>query len=159
MKNKLQPTRTSFSRNIQCKKAPRWLSKFFSFWYWKSGGPVKKTTLYKQTIMTSMGILCSFSEQIQFCRPLGAYWIILSPTLLSQLDTLVPQLSKLISFQVHQLLVPRTCAPCAKTLRTGTSIPRGHSQRQYDISYIPVFIYIAYSYFRNKSQITTSKIL
>ena len=46
MKNKLQPTRTSFSRNFQCKKAPRWLSKFFSFWYWKSGGPVKKTTLY-----------------------------------------------------------------------------------------------------------------
>ena len=37
-----------------------------------------------------------------------------------------PQLSKLISFQVHQLfgppqlaLVPRTCAPCAETLRTG----------------------------------------
>ena len=46
MKNKLQPTRTSFSRNFQCKKAPHWLSKFFSFWYWKSGGPVKKTTLY-----------------------------------------------------------------------------------------------------------------
>ena len=31
MKNKLQPTRTSFSRNFQCKKAPRWLSKFFHF--------------------------------------------------------------------------------------------------------------------------------
>ena len=46
MKNKLQPTRTSFSRNFQCKKAPRWLRKFFSFWYRKSGGPVKKTTLY-----------------------------------------------------------------------------------------------------------------
>ena len=29
MKNKLQPTRTSFSRNFQYKKAPRWLSKFF----------------------------------------------------------------------------------------------------------------------------------
>ena len=42
MKKKLKPTRTSFSRNFQCKKAPRWLSKFFSFWYWKSGGPVKK---------------------------------------------------------------------------------------------------------------------
>ena len=39
MKNKLQPTRTSFSRNFQCK--------VFSFWYWKSGGPVKKTTLYE----------------------------------------------------------------------------------------------------------------
>ena len=31
MKNKLQPTRTTFSRNVQCKKAPRWLSKFFHF--------------------------------------------------------------------------------------------------------------------------------
>ena len=31
MKNKLQPTRTSFSRNFQCKKAPCWLSKFFHF--------------------------------------------------------------------------------------------------------------------------------
>ena len=31
MKNKLQPTRTSFSRNFQCKKSPRWLSKFFHF--------------------------------------------------------------------------------------------------------------------------------
>ena len=31
MKNKLQPTRTTFSRNFQCKKAPRWLSKFFHF--------------------------------------------------------------------------------------------------------------------------------
>ena len=30
MKNKLQPTRTSFS-HFQCKKAPRWLSKFFHF--------------------------------------------------------------------------------------------------------------------------------
>ena len=25
--------RTSFSQNFQCKKAPHWLSKFFSFWY------------------------------------------------------------------------------------------------------------------------------
>ena len=31
MKNKLQPTRTSFSRNFQYKKPPRWLSKFFHF--------------------------------------------------------------------------------------------------------------------------------
>ena len=31
MKNKLQPTRTSFPRNFQCKKAPRWLSNFFHF--------------------------------------------------------------------------------------------------------------------------------
>ena len=31
MKNKLQPTRTSFSRIFQCKKAPCWLSKFFHF--------------------------------------------------------------------------------------------------------------------------------
>ena len=31
MKNKLQPTRTSFSRKFQCKKASRWLSKFFHF--------------------------------------------------------------------------------------------------------------------------------
>ena len=31
MKNKLQPTRTTFSRNFQCRKAPRWLSKFFHF--------------------------------------------------------------------------------------------------------------------------------
>ena len=31
MKNKLQPTRTSFSRNLQYKKAPRWLSKLFHF--------------------------------------------------------------------------------------------------------------------------------
>ena len=31
MKNKLQPTRTSSSRNFQCKKAPCWLSKFFHF--------------------------------------------------------------------------------------------------------------------------------
>ena len=30
-KNMLQPTRTAFSRNFQCKKAPRWLSKFFHF--------------------------------------------------------------------------------------------------------------------------------
>ena len=29
--NKLQPTKTSLSRNFQCKKAPRWLSKFFHF--------------------------------------------------------------------------------------------------------------------------------
>ena len=47
MKNKLQLTRTSFSQNFQCKKAPRWLSMFFSFWYWKSGGPVKKTPCTK----------------------------------------------------------------------------------------------------------------
>ena len=53
MKNKLQPTRTSFSQNFQCKKAPRWLSKFFSFWYWKLGGPVKKTTLYIQEVFTN----------------------------------------------------------------------------------------------------------
>ena len=46
MKNKLQPTRTSFSQNFQCKKASRWLSKFFSFWYRKWGGTVKKSTLY-----------------------------------------------------------------------------------------------------------------
>ena len=51
MKNKLQPTRTSFSRNFQCKKAPRWLIKFFSFGYWKSGGPVKKTTLYVNSML------------------------------------------------------------------------------------------------------------
>ena len=31
MKNKLQPTRTTFSTNFQYKKAPRWLSKFFHF--------------------------------------------------------------------------------------------------------------------------------
>ena len=31
MKNKLQPTRTRFSRNFQCKKASRWLSKLFHF--------------------------------------------------------------------------------------------------------------------------------
>ena len=31
MKNKLQPARTSFSRNFQCKEAPRWLSKSFLF--------------------------------------------------------------------------------------------------------------------------------
>ena len=41
-----------------------------------------------------------------------------------------PQLSKLISFQVHQLfgppklaLVPCTCALCAETLRTGIQCP------------------------------------
>ena len=34
MKNELQPTRGTFSRNCQCKKIPRCLSKFFfSFWY------------------------------------------------------------------------------------------------------------------------------
>ena len=31
MKNKLQPTRITFSRNFQCKKASRWLSQFFHF--------------------------------------------------------------------------------------------------------------------------------
>ena len=31
MKNKKQPTRTSFSRNFQCKKTPRWLSKLLHF--------------------------------------------------------------------------------------------------------------------------------
>ena len=31
MKKTSWPTRTSFSRNFQCKKAPRWLSKFFHF--------------------------------------------------------------------------------------------------------------------------------
>ena len=45
-----------------------------------------------------MGILCSFPEQTQFCRPLGAYWIVLSPTLLGQLDTLVPSALKANKF-------------------------------------------------------------
>ena len=31
MRNKLQPTRTTFSRNFHCKKAPRWRSRFFHF--------------------------------------------------------------------------------------------------------------------------------
>ena len=79
-----------------------------------------------------MGVLCidsvtlSFPEQIQFCRPLGAYWIVLSPTLLGQCDTLVPSALKAnkfsgpLAFWSRQLaLVPRTCAPCAQTLRTG----------------------------------------
>ena len=40
MKSKPQPTRATFSRNFQCKRAPGWLSKFFAR---KMGGPVKTT--------------------------------------------------------------------------------------------------------------------
>ena len=43
MKNKLQPTRTSFSRNFQCKKAPRWLSKFFHCGTENRADQLKKT--------------------------------------------------------------------------------------------------------------------
>ena len=43
MKNKLQPTRTSFSRNFQCKKAPRRLSKFFHFGTENRADQLKKT--------------------------------------------------------------------------------------------------------------------
>ena len=42
MKNKLQPTRTSFPRNFQCKKAPRWLNKFFHFGTENRAGQLKK---------------------------------------------------------------------------------------------------------------------
>ena len=59
----------------------------------------------------------SFPEQIQFCTPLGAYWIVLSPTLFGQLDTLALKANKFSgppAFWSPQLaLVPRTCAPCA----------------------------------------------
>ena len=62
----------------------------------------------------------SFPEQIQFCTPLGAYWIVLSPTLFGQLDTLALKANKFSgppAFWSPQLaLVPRTCA---QTLRTG----------------------------------------
>ena len=43
MKNKLQPIRTSFSRNFQCKKAPRWLDKFFHFGTENGEGQLKKS--------------------------------------------------------------------------------------------------------------------
>ena len=79
-----------------------------------------------------MGILCIDSVNLTHLVfqnkfiPLGAYWIVLSPILLGQLDTMVPSALKANNFQVYQLfgppklaLVPRTCAPCAETLRTG----------------------------------------
>ena len=43
MKNKLQPIRTSFSRNFQCKKAPCSLSKFFHFGTENGEGQLKKS--------------------------------------------------------------------------------------------------------------------
>ena len=42
MKNKLQPTRTTFSRNFQCKKASHWLSKFFHLGTENRGEQLKK---------------------------------------------------------------------------------------------------------------------
>ena len=51
MKNKLQPTRTSFSRNFQCKKAPRWLSKFFHFGTENRADQLKKPPCTLHTIM------------------------------------------------------------------------------------------------------------
>ena len=83
-----------------------------------------------------MGILCidsvtlSFPEKNQFCRPLGAYWIVLSPILLGQLDTLVPSALKGNKFSGPPAFwspkfasVPCTCALCAETLRTGGGGP------------------------------------
>ena len=55
--------------------------------------------------------LC-FQVQIQFCRPLrGAYnWIVLSPTLLGHLDTLVPSALKANKFSGPPALwSPQTC--------------------------------------------------
>ena len=46
MKNKLQPTKTSFSRSFQCKKAPRWLSKFFHFGTENGEEQLKKHPVY-----------------------------------------------------------------------------------------------------------------
>ena len=43
MKNKLQPTRTTFSRNFQCKKALHWLSKLFHFGTENRADQLKKT--------------------------------------------------------------------------------------------------------------------
>ena len=50
MKNKLQPTRTSFSRNFQCKKAPRWLSKFFHFGTENRADQLKNHPVYRRKV-------------------------------------------------------------------------------------------------------------
>merc|ERR1712013_356834 len=66
MKNKLQPARTSFSRNFQCKKSSSMAEQvFFSFWHRKSGGPVKKATLYVQTLQMFKHYRCSKTANIQ----------------------------------------------------------------------------------------------
>ena len=51
MKNKLQPTRTTFSRSFQCKKAPSWLRNFFHFGTEIGEEQLKKTpcTSYPQS--------------------------------------------------------------------------------------------------------------
>ena len=55
MKNKLQPTRTSFSRNFQCIKAPRWLSRFFHFGTENQADQLKKPPCTKRVnIKTSL---------------------------------------------------------------------------------------------------------
>ena len=46
MKNELQPTRTTLSRNFQCKKASRWLSKFFHFGTENREEQLKKHPVY-----------------------------------------------------------------------------------------------------------------
>ena len=51
-----------------------------------------------------------YPERIQLCRHLGAYWIVLSPTLLSQLDTLVPSALKTNRFSgLPAFWSPQTC--------------------------------------------------
>ena len=62
----LAPTRAKFSRNFKFKNAPRWLSKFFSsFWYWKLGR-VAKNTLYLTDLSFTKYFMTKTDYTIQF---------------------------------------------------------------------------------------------
>ena len=70
MKNELQPTRGTFSRNCQCKKAPCWPSKFFSSFLCYGAQLVLE--IYCKDIITSWGSArkCSFFVTL-FCHSRG----------------------------------------------------------------------------------------
>ena len=77
MKNKLQPTRTSFSRNFQCKKAPRWLSEWFHFGTENRADQLKKPPCIKDGNMNKRFALLTWSssetifENRFVCSPLN----------------------------------------------------------------------------------------
>ena len=78
MKNKLQSTRTSFSRNFQCKKAPRWLSKFFHFGTENRADQLKNHQFYiSQNFFSSYALLSPVLTWRVSCwlRSLGSKYV------------------------------------------------------------------------------------
>ena len=86
MKNNLQSTRNTFSNSFQCKKAPRWLSKLFTFSFWKWKVPPcifeYRTPWIINNIITRMILLlynkvwciCAISRVIQCFNVITSPW-------------------------------------------------------------------------------------